>query len=64
MGSWNSYEFGHNTSLCCLATFFWIFVGCSRNDRYHFFDQTDRHQEKWWKELTVTMEDLRMMRWS
>ena len=40
------------------------FVGSPRNDKYHFFSQTVGHQqvyEKWWKEFTVTTEDLHMM---
>ncbi len=40
------------------------FTGSSRSDRNHFFNQSVGHQqvyEKWWKEFTVTTEDLRMM---
>ena len=40
------------------------FSGSPRNDRYDFFNQMVGHQqayEKWWKEFTVTTEDLRMM---
>jgi hypothetical protein len=40
------------------------FTGSSRNGRYRFFSQTVGHQQgykKWWKECTVTMEDLPTM---
>jgi hypothetical protein len=40
------------------------FTGLSNDDSRNFFSQTvgdQQHYEKWWKEFTITMEDLRMM---